>query len=294
MKLTSQDRLSDKKEKAMSNSDRISLQQAIRDLYPPSEATDDGTRNATGTKTVEAGALEERRLTTPPPAITHQDQVDKQAQKYLQLSLAFYQDTLGQSQQSFRFAVIAAGVGLAFFLLGLIALFIKLPGSATADTVNAYAAIVPMVAGAIAGLVSGTCFYVYGVAASQFSAFHARLDRLQRYFMAESFCGCITDGTNDLACKTMAKLVKTMANASMADTQMYVQPLQAWSGNGNDQSNNNGSNNQGNNNNNNGGNNNSQGNNNNGNNNNQGNNSQGNNNNNGNNQNVERPLPHVG
>src|SRR5579872_1115973 len=165
--------------------------------------------------------------------IIRQDTIDQQAHDYLQLSLAFYKDTLGQSQLSFYVALSASVAAAILFIVVILMLLKTPPFSITDTTVTTYGTIFLGIGGAISGLVSGVCFYVYGVAASQFSAFHSRLDRLQRIFIAESLCGSISQGENDeLAYRTMAKLVKIIAKSPLADSQMFVQPLQVGAGSG--------------------------------------------------------------
>jgi hypothetical protein len=47
---------------------------------------------------------------------------------------------------------------------------------------------VPLVSGAVVEVVSGLVFYLYGKTSSQLSAFHSRLEVLQRYLLANSIC----------------------------------------------------------------------------------------------------------
>ena len=176
--------------------------------------------------------LQHRGIQPSPQEFIRQDFVDLKAQKYLRLSLAFYKDVSSQSKWSFIVALGASGMAVGFFIFFTLLLLKALPSSPADNTIATYGTVISGIGGTIAGLVSGVCFYIYGVAASQFSAFHARLDRLQRYFMAESLCSSISQGEkDDPACQTREKLVKIIAKAQLADAQMFVQPLQAGSGN---------------------------------------------------------------
>ena len=53
------------------------------------------------------------------------------------------------------------------------------------------ASIVPLIAGAVVNVVSGIVFVLYGKASTQLTAFHHRLEVLQRYLLANSICGAL-------------------------------------------------------------------------------------------------------
>ena len=60
-------------------------------------------------------------------------------------------------------------------------------------------AIVPLIAGAVVEVVSGVVFYLYGQTSAQLSAFHSRLEVLQRYLLANSICEGLSEAERDKA-----------------------------------------------------------------------------------------------
>src|SRR6266705_1978891 len=79
----------------------------------------------------------------------------------LQMNLMYYGDVLKQAKQSFRFALMAAGVGVIFFFCAAWAMY-----------KSGVIAWISLVAGALVQVISGTCFYLYAKASSQFATFH--------------------------------------------------------------------------------------------------------------------------
>jgi hypothetical protein len=61
------------------------------------------------------------------------------------------------------------------------------------------ASIVPLIAGAVVEVVSGVVFYLYGKTSSQLSAFHSRLEVVQRYLLANSLCEGLSESERDKA-----------------------------------------------------------------------------------------------
>lgn len=94
-------------------------------------------------------------------------------------------------------------MGLIFFLAA--AGFILFTG-------NAVAAVIPVVSGAVIEIVAGIVFNLYGKTAAQLSDFHGRLESLQRYVLANSFCEGIKEG--DERNKARADLIRGMARTT--------------------------------------------------------------------------------
>src|SRR5262249_31766869 len=94
---------------------------------------------------------------------------------YLTMSIRYYADVLSQAKQSFYFALLAAGVGVVFFI------------SAARGMMNGgKVQWISLIAGALLQVISGTCFYLYGKASAQFATFHICLDRSNRFLLANT------------------------------------------------------------------------------------------------------------
>lgn len=95
------------------------------------------------------------------------------------MNLRYYSDVLNQAKQSFLFALIAAVIGVGFFI---VAAFFSMHNSGAIER------WVSLVAGALVQVISGTCFYLYAKASSQFWTFHICLDRSNRFVLANTLC----------------------------------------------------------------------------------------------------------
>ena len=116
--------------------------------------------------------------------------VQQIAASQLELLATYHQVTLEQSRRSFFWALIGSGAGLVLFIVAVV--FALWKGLSLA-------AIVPLASGAIVQIVSGVVFYLYGQTSPQLSAFHSRLEVLQRYLLANSICESLSDGERDKA-----------------------------------------------------------------------------------------------
>jgi hypothetical protein len=102
--------------------------------------------------------------------------VQEIAASQIQLLGNYYDLVLGQARRSFRWALIAAGVGLAFFL------------GAVAFLVLRYQDIskISIISGALIEVISAINFYLYGRTSAQLAEFHTRLGSTQRFLLANS------------------------------------------------------------------------------------------------------------
>jgi hypothetical protein len=98
---------------------------------------------------------------------------------------AEFSEEFDQSRRSFCWALIGSGAGLSLFIVAVG--FSLLSGLSLAS-------VVPLVSGAVVEAISGLVFYLYGKTSSQLSAFHSRLEVLQRYLLANSICESLDDG----------------------------------------------------------------------------------------------------
>ncbi len=105
--------------------------------------------------------------------------IQQVAASQLELINNYYSTILNQAVQSFRWAIIAAGVGLAFFVAAVTFLL-------TSQQTNLSA--VSIISGALVEVISGVNFYLYRQALAQLELFHVRLERTQLFLLANSVC----------------------------------------------------------------------------------------------------------
>ena len=127
--------------------------------------------------------------------------VQQIAASQLELLTAYYQAALAQSNRSFFWALIGSGAGLALFAVAVV--FSLLNGLSLAS-------IVPLIAGAVVNVISGIVFALYGKTSLQLSAFHSRLDVLQRFLFANTICESLGDEARD---KARAALIQEISRA---------------------------------------------------------------------------------
>lgn len=115
--------------------------------------------------------------------------VQQIAASQIELLNAYYTAALEQSKRSFFWALVGAAVGLGLFS---VAVAVSLLG-------RIGVAVIPLISGAIVEVISGGLFYLYGKTSAQLSAFHTRLDVLQRYLLANSMCESLSEAERDKA-----------------------------------------------------------------------------------------------
>ncbi len=131
--------------------------------------------------------------------------VQEIAGSQIKLLLSYYQLVLDQAKKSFRWALIAAGIGLAFFILAVG--FILYWNAGNAATIS-------VVSGAIVEVISAINFYLYSKTSGHLADFHNRLEATQRYLLANSICESL-DGPNKQAARM--ELVRAIAQISLPD-----------------------------------------------------------------------------
>lgn len=105
--------------------------------------------------------------------------VQEVAASQIQLLTGFYDLALIQARRSFRWAFVAAAIGLCFFLAAVTFLL---------NQKGFDLAAVSVISGALIEILSGVNLYLYARATDQLSIFHSRLDQTQRFLLANSFC----------------------------------------------------------------------------------------------------------
>lgn len=122
------------------------------------------------------------------------------AASQLEISNDYYQSVLGQAKQSFRSAIAAAGVGLAFFLA---ALALGLARN------NLDVAVISSISGGIVEVIAGLNFWLFGRTATQLDLFHVRLEQTQRFLLANSVCENLGNDARDNARSELVRLIAT-------------------------------------------------------------------------------------
>jgi TRADD-N domain-containing protein len=132
--------------------------------------------------------------------------VQEIAGSQIRLLLSYYQLVLDQAKKSFRWALVAAGIGLAFFILAVG--FILYWNAGNAATVS-------VVSGAIVEAISAINFYLYSKTSGYLADFHNRLEGTQRYLLANSICESL-DGPNKQTARI--ELVRAIAQINLPDS----------------------------------------------------------------------------
>jgi TRADD-N domain-containing protein len=106
------------------------------------------------------------------------EETQKLAAALWQINIEYYEDVRRRSSKSFYLALGAAIVGTGFFVFALRSMMRnQIPFSQLS-----------LIAGATIQVISGISFYLYGKSSHQFSAFHACLERSNRFLLANSIC----------------------------------------------------------------------------------------------------------
>ena len=125
------------------------------------------------------------------------------AASQLAISNSYYESVLSQARRSFAAAIVSAAIGLAFFIS---AVFVALSSSVFS------AAVLSTISGAIVEVISGLNFWLYSKTSSQLETFHVRLERTQRFLLANSVAENLHDDhERDQA---IMKLVDTISMAT--------------------------------------------------------------------------------
>jgi hypothetical protein len=101
------------------------------------------------------------------------------AASQIRLLDGYHSQVLSQAARSFRWALIAAGVGLAFYLAAVVFVVVDQPPRV---------ATISLISGALIEVISGINFYLYARTSAQLAQFHSRSDVTQRFVLANSLC----------------------------------------------------------------------------------------------------------
>lgn len=101
------------------------------------------------------------------------------AASQIALISSYYSLALYQARRSFRWALVAAAIGLAFFLASVV--FLLLQSSQQVASVS-------LISGALIEVIAAINFYLYNKTSIQLADFLTRLDLTQRYLLSSSMC----------------------------------------------------------------------------------------------------------
>jgi hypothetical protein len=122
------------------------------------------------------------------------------AASQLTISNAYYENVLLQARRSFTSAIAAAVAGLTFFMVGVvIAVVYKVQAAAVVSTLS----------GAIVETIAGLNFWLYARTSQQLESFHRRLERMQRYLVANSVGEGLRGKARDAALSDLMKMIAT-------------------------------------------------------------------------------------
>ncbi len=127
----------------------------------------------------------EQRSITPDPltgvlvASLDPTKIQEVAASQLVIIDGYYKSVLQHAQQPFRWALVAAGIGLLFFLAAVSLLVFGQPASIS---------LISLICGGVVEGIAALNFLLYGRAVGELEKFHARLDRTQQYLLANSLC----------------------------------------------------------------------------------------------------------
>ncbi len=132
------------------------------------------------------------------------EDIQEIAASQIKLLASYYDLVLGQARKSFRWALIAAGIGLMFFLASVGFLLSQQPQNL---------ANISLISGALIEVISAINFYLYGKTSAQLATFHTRLGTTQRFLLANSMCESLE---GEFKQKARYELIKTVAGFESA------------------------------------------------------------------------------
>lgn len=169
-------------------------------IGPEQQRALDSLRQVAGRETRRSLAVQQltERLSKADPA-----DVLEIAASQIRLLDEYHEIVLAQARKSFRLAAFMAVSGLVLFAFAVSQLLLQGANDA---------AIIAGIGGAVVEVVSGIGFYLYAKASGQLAEFQSRLDRTQRFLLANSICGSLKPAARDEA---RAELIRAVAGLSL-------------------------------------------------------------------------------
>jgi hypothetical protein len=123
----------------------------------------------------------------------------------IQLMTAYHNVVLEQARRSFLWALIAAGIGLGFFLASVTFLLVLH---------SANVSIITLISGSLIEVISAINFFLYGKTSSQLANFQSRLDVTQRFLLANSICEGLDDKHKHRSRAELVRIIAGIANTT--------------------------------------------------------------------------------
>ncbi len=123
---------------------------------------------------------------------------------HLKLVDGYYNNVLHQSRRSFSWAIVGFVSVFIFFAAAVLLLIFRSPGNATT-----LAAIITAIGGATSGLLTGYLLNLHKSASEQAAASQVHLDRIQRFFIANSASENLQEASKD---STREALIKKLGD----------------------------------------------------------------------------------
>ena len=117
------------------------------------------------------------------------------------ISERYYNNVLQHARRLFRWALIAAGTGLIFFLAAVALLVGHQPVTG---------ALISLTSGAVLEALAVLNFSLYGRVFNQLRELHERLDRTQQYLLANSICESLK---GEVKQATQIELIRAMMHS---------------------------------------------------------------------------------
>ena len=142
---------------------------------------------------------------------TESKDVQQVAATQIELLDEYHKIVLDQSRKSFLSALVAAIVGLGFFLGAVISIL---------SWQNFNAALISVLSGSLVEVISGVNFYLYAKTTAQMADFQSRLDMTQRFLLANSICENLEgDFKQNTRSNLVLKIVDPMGAKVAAQTE---------------------------------------------------------------------------
>ena len=151
--------------------------------------------------------VKKNRFNDPAPIIgkvarTNPADIQATTANLMQIDNSYYMNALLQSQRSFFWALIGAGVGVAFFIAAVFILIFRQPISQ-----SYVAALITASSGGVVEIIAGIILVLHQRASDQANQCHERLNRIQRFLVSMSHCETLE---GDLKQTTRAKLMEKL------------------------------------------------------------------------------------
>ncbi len=130
--------------------------------------------------------------------------IQQVAASQFRLSSLYYENVLAQARRSFNAAVVAAVAGSAFFLAAV---------TFAMTTSQLAAPLVSLLGGGVVEVVAGLNFWLYSRTSHQLNSFHLRLERMQRFLVANSVSVGLSGDRREEALSELVRIIATVETA---------------------------------------------------------------------------------